>query len=385
MKVILKPGRERRVQNFHPWIFHDDVQDAGSCEPGEVITISANNGAFVALAYWNVNANIPGRVLTTRMEKIDTEFYARRIQAAIARRLHLPDTEGVRLVHAEADGLPGLVADRFGSYLSVQLRNAGLERHRALVLDALQATAGAESAFERSDTVEREREGLARRTGPLWGEPPEWVSFSEGGVQLGFSPATGQKTGFYLDQRDNRRMMTALCGPGDRLLDVYSYTGAFALQAARAGAKVMAIDKDAVALATLERLAARNKLSVDLRLGDALEALDDLSRQGRTFTRAVVDPPTLAKRKDEVTTAKRVFTIACKNVLKMLTPGGLMLVTTCAYHIRLDDLLEAVRMAGGDAGRRLTVQTVTFQPADHPWILQVPETLYLKSVLVAAE
>ncbi|HEX2865288.1 MAG TPA: class I SAM-dependent rRNA methyltransferase, partial [Deinococcales bacterium] len=314
-----------------------------------------------------------------------TDFYARRIAEAISRRSGLRDAEGVRLVHAEADGLPGLVADRFGDFLSVQLRNAGLERHRDLVLDALRATTGAESAFERSDTVEREREGLPRRAGPLWGDVPDTVQFSEGGVRFAFSPATGQKTGFYLDQRDNRRLMAGLCGPGDRFLDVYSYTGAFALQAARAGAKALAVDKDPVALAALERQAARNGLSVDIRLGDALEVLDDLNRLGRTYTRAVVDPPTLAKRKDEVTAAKRVFTIACKNVLKMLEPGGLMLVTTCAYHLKLEDLLEAVRMAGGDAGRRLTVQAVTFQPDDHPWILQVPETLSLKSVLVQAE
>jgi 23S rRNA (cytosine1962-C5)-methyltransferase len=245
---------------------------------------------------------------------------------------------------------------------------------------------GASSAYERSDTAERAKEGLPERTGPLWGEAPDPVEFAEDGLRFRFSPSRGQKTGFYLDQRDNRRRVAALVGEGSRLLDLYSYTGGFSLQAAARGATCLAVDKDPVALGALEEGARLNDLGprVGVRLGDALGVLDTLVREGRRFTHAVVDPPTLAKRKDEVTAAKRLFTLVTRNVLRMLEPGGHLVVSTCAYHLKLEDLLEATRFAGGDAGRRLEVLDVTFQPPDHPWVLQIPESLYLKTLFLRA-
>ena len=256
-----------------------------------------------------------------------------------------------------------------------------------MILEALRLETGAMSAFERSDTSERSKEGLEPRVGALWGEVPERVTFQEDGLTLGFSVTQGQKTGFYLDQRDNRRRLAAMVDDGSRVLDVYSYTGGFSLHAAQRGAKAFAVDKDPVALATLETTARANKLEAQIgtRLGDALEVLDQLVREKRTFTHAIIDPPTLAKRKEEVTAAKRVFTIATKNVLRMLEPGGVVFVSSCAFHIKLDDLIEATRFAAGDAGRRLEILDVTFQPADHPWILQIPECLYLKTLIVRTD
>jgi 23S rRNA (cytosine1962-C5)-methyltransferase len=397
-KLFLKPNRERRLENFHPWVFKDDVERfEGDPKPGEVGEILASNGAFIGTGYINARASIPARILSFKREAIHLDFYRKTIRKALEKRgaalsngpglNGLGNTNAQRVINSESDGLPGVIADQFADFLSVQYRNAGTERHRELISEALKLETKATSAFERSDTGERSKEGLESHVGVLWGEVPNQIDFLEDDIRFRFSPTDGQKTGFYLDQRDNRRRMASMVDASSRLLDVYSYTGGFSLHAAAKGATALAIDKDPVALAALEKAASLNQLEkkIALRLGDALEVLDQLVKENRKYTHAIIDPPTLAKRKDEVVAAKRIFTIASKNVLKMLEPGGILMVSTCAYHIKLDDLLEAVRFAGADAKRRLEVLDVTFQPADHPWILQVPESLYLKTLILRAE
>jgi 23S rRNA (cytosine1962-C5)-methyltransferase len=387
-RAIVKSACRKRLENFHPWVFRGDLlRVEGDPARGEVVDVLDELGGFIGRGYVNADGAFPVRILTLDRKAIDLAFYRSRIHRAISRRGTLPGTDAVRLINAESDGLPGLIVDRFGSFLSVQLRNAGTERHRDLILEALRLETGAENAFERSDTSERSKEGLEPRVGTLWGEVPERVTFTEDDLQLAFSVIQGQKTGFYLDQRENRRRLASMVDGSSRVLDVYSYTGGFSLHAAKRGATAFAVDKDAVALATLETTARANGLEsrISTRLGDALEVLDQLVREKRSFTHAVVDPPTLAKRKDEVTAAKRVFTIATKNVLRMLEPNGIVFVSSCAFHIKLDDLIEATRFAAGDAGRRLEILDVTFQPADHPWILQIPESLYLKTLILRAD
>ncbi len=386
--LTLKPNRERRLENFHPWVFKDDVESVdGDFEPGEVLEIKAANGAFMALGYVNARSSISARILSFKREAINLEFYRLKIRNAIAKRSKLTNTNAMRIVNAESDGLPGVIADLFGDVLSIQLRNAGTERHKDLIFEAFKLETKASSAFERSDTSERQKEGLENRTGILWGHVPETVSFLEDGINFSFSPVGGQKTGFYLDQRDNRRLMASLVDASSKLLDVYSYTGGFSLHAAARGATAFALDKDPIALQALEKVARVNGFDkkISSRLGDALEVLDQLLKENRKFTHAIIDPPTLAKRKDEVVAAKRIFTIATKNVLRMLEPNGIVMVSTCAYHIKVDDLIEACRFAAGDAKRRLEVLDVTYQPLDHPWMLQVPESLYLKTLVLRAE
>jgi 23S rRNA (cytosine1962-C5)-methyltransferase len=386
--LTLKPNRERRLENFHPWVFKDDVESVdGNFEPGEVLEIKAANGAFMALGYVNARSSIPARILSFKREAINLEFYRQKIRIAMSKRSKLTNTNAMRIVNAESDGLPGVIADLFGEVLSIQLRNAGAERHKDLIFEAFKLETKASSAFERSDTSERQKEGLENRTGVLWGDVPETVSFLEDGIHFSFSPVGGQKTGFYLDQRDNRRLMASLVDSSSKLLDVYSYTGGFSLHAAAKGATAFAVDKDPIALQALEKVARVNGFDkkISSRLGDALEVLDQLLKENRKFSHAIIDPPTLAKRKDEVVAAKRIFTIATKNVLRMLEPNGIVMVSTCAYHIKVDDLIEACRFAAGDARRRLEVLDVTYQPLDHPWMLQVPESLYLKTLVLRAD
>jgi 23S rRNA (cytosine1962-C5)-methyltransferase len=386
--IELKANRDRRIRNFHPWIFKDDIANViGNHQAGALLEVRDVGGGFVAQAFYNPNANIPARVIAWDRRKIDLEFYRRLVRRAIEKRRNMGETNAKRILNAESDGISGVIADQFGDCLAIQIRNAGAEAHRNLILEALQKETDASAAFERSDTTERSKEGLQPHVGILWGDVPDTIAFLEDRIEFFFKPFEAQKTGFYLDQRDNRRRLASMMDSSSKLLDVYSYTGGFSLYAALAGASALAVDKDPVALQTLERCAAKNGLDkrISVRLGDALEVLDQLLIEKRRFTHAVIDPPTLAKRKEEVLSAKRIFTIACKNVLKMLEPNGILLVSTCAYHIKVEDLLEAVRLAGSDAGRRLEVLDVTYQPQDHPWILQVQETLYLKSLLIRAE
>ncbi|OLV16469.1 class I SAM-dependent rRNA methyltransferase [Deinococcus marmoris] len=384
--VTLEPAAVRRIAGRYPFGHSGDIADADAgITPGEVVDVKGPGGKVIARGYFNPDGATPLRLLTWEREEVDLKFYRTRVKAALKRREgRILNTNAVRAVYAEADGLPGVVADQFGSVLAVQLRNAGAERHRELILKALKEVTGASSAYERSDTGERRREGLGMVAGPLWGEVPERVEFHEDDLTLHFAPMDAQKTGFFLDQRDNRRLMRSLVRPGAGFLDVYSYTGGFSLHAAKAGAKSVAVDKDQVALAALEGAARGNGVNgnVGVRWGDALEILAALEREKRTFGAAVLDPPTLAKRRDDVPRAKRIFTDGAAHALRMLENGGHLMISTCAHYIRVDDLLDAARVAAAEADCDAEVVAVTYQPADHPHLLSVPESLYLKSILL---
>ncbi len=382
--VTLRPAAVRRIAGRYPFGHSGDLEDAEpGIAPGEVVDVREPGGKLVGRGYFNPDGATPLRMLNWDGGEVGLDFYRQRIRAALARRDgKITGTDAMRVLHAEADGLPGVVADQFGEVLSVQLRNAGVERHRDLILRGLREETGASAAFERSDTAERRKEGLELVSGVLWGDVPERVEFFEDDLKLHFAPMDAQKTGFFLDQRDNRRLMRSLVRPGEPFLDVYSYTGGFALHAAKAGAKSTAIDKDNVALGVLEQAARSNGVSVGLRWGDALEQLAALEKEKRQFSAVVLDPPTLAKRKDDIPRAKRIFTDGAAHALRMLAPGGHLLVSTCAHYIRVDDLLDAARVAAGAAETDAEVVAVTYQPADHPHLLSVPESLYLKSILL---
>ena len=387
MKVTVKQSALRRLRGRYPFGHAGDILSAeAGIQAGEVVDVHGEGSGFVGRGYFNAAGPTPLRMLTLEREAIDEAFYRRRIREALSRRAgRIHNTNALRLLHAEADGLSGVVADRFGEVLAVQLRNAGAERQRELILRALKKETGASAAYERSDTGERRREGLDFQTGELWGEVPPRINFHEDDLELFFDWRSAQKTGFFLDQRDNRRMMAELVTPGAAYLDVYSYTGGFSLHAARRGAQTLAVDKDAAALSTLEAVARANTLSAGARLGDALNIMKQLEREQRRFEVVVLDPPTLAKRRDDVPGAKRIFTEAATFAFKMLRPGGWLLMSTCAHYLRVDDLLDAARVAAGEAGAAAQVTAITYQPADHPYMLAVPESLYLKSVLLRKE
>ncbi|TAH52813.1 MAG: class I SAM-dependent rRNA methyltransferase [Chloroflexota bacterium] len=393
--VVVAPERVKKLQNQYPWLYADEIAEIrGDAHAGELVEIRDARGDFIARAFFSPTSHIAARIITyDASEKINRAFFERRFEQALARRVHaIVNTNALRLVHGEADQLPGLVVDRFADTLVVQFRNAGVENFRKEILQALKKIFPAQGAYERSDTQARREEGLELRVGVLYGDVPNEISIFEDDVEFFVNPLAGQKTGFYLDQRDNRRLLRTMVMGSDaaqpsRVLDVFSYTGAFSLHAAKAGAHALAVDKDQVALQQLEANARRNNLSerVGARWGDAEKVLAQLVQERRSFSHIVLDPPTLAKHKNEVPPAKQLFTRLTTDALRLLEPNGILFLSTCAYHISVNDLIEVSRIAAGDVSRRASVITVTYQPADHPWILQIPETLYLKTLVLRVE
>lgn len=388
--IVPKPDRVKKIKNQYPWLYADEIseiQDGASA--GEIVQVRDTRGEFIGSAFFSPSSHIAVRLLTfDPTEKINRGFFEARFARALARRRKtIFNTDALRLIHAEADQLPGLIVDRFADTLVVQFRNAGVESFRKEIVQALKKIFPSQGAYERSDTQARLEEGLELRTGPLYGTVPDEIIIHEDDVELLVNPRAGQKTGFYLDQRDNRRLLRTMVGQGSRVLDVFSYTGGFSLHAAKSGARALAVDKDNAALQQLEANAQRNHVGdyVGVRWGDAEKVMDALLTEKRTFTQVILDPPTLAKHKNDVPPAKQLFTRLTTNALRLLEPDGTLFLSTCAYHISVNDLIEVSRIAAGDLARRVRVVTVTYQPADHPWILQIPETLYLKTLVLQVE
>ncbi|HVO29317.1 MAG TPA: class I SAM-dependent rRNA methyltransferase, partial [bacterium] len=320
-------------------------------------------------------------------EDLDLGYFRRRFERAKAlRERTVPGEVGFRVAHAEADELPGIVVDSFDGHLVVQLRYAGAEQFRSLIVSALGEIFRPKGIYERSDMEGRKEEGLPPVAQLLAGTVPEEVVFREGPARFRAAVQRGHKTGFYLDQRDNRRMIAARVREGTRVLDAFSSTGAFSVHAALAGATVVAVEKDPHAAEIARLHAADNGVGarVEVRTADAFDALPKIAAAGERFDIAIVDPPAIAKKKEEQGTARWGFVTLATAALKCLSPGGVLFVSSCAYHLTPTLLEETIRIAGAQTSTRLRVVTETFQPPDHPWILQIPETLYLKSVLVEA-
>lgn len=388
-EVVLKAGKERKVRNFHPWIYRDEIASLGrSAErmppPGGIVAVRDTKGAFLAKGWLSPKARLAVRVLTREEgEDLDRAFFVRRfLRAKALRDRELPGAEGFRAVHAEADELPGIVVDSYAGHLVLQLRYAGSDALRSTIADALEEVWKPLGIWERSDMEGRKEEGLPPVSGLVRGAVPAEVPFTEGGAKFRALVHAGHKTGFYLDQRENRDLVAARVRPGMKVLDAFASTGAFSVRAALAGGDVTAVEKDPAAAAAIEAHARENGVAdrITVRTADAFEDLAKLPEGA--FDLAIVDPPAIAKKKEELGTARWGFVTLSKLALGRLKPGGLLFVSSCAYHLSAALLEEAVRIAGGETGRRLRVVTETFQPPDHPWILQVPETLYLKSLLV---
>jgi len=375
---VLKPGKEKKVRNHYPGVFTDELAEAPTTAgPAELYD---SEGQYVATGYFDPKSRVALRVYRWERGNLDRALFRKRLEVAQSKRAHLGPFH--RLVHAEADGLPGLVVDRFGQTLVVQVRNRAMEALREAWLPALLEVTQPSGIYERSDVEARKLEGLPDKVGVVYGSVPEVLEVEEDGLVFPIPLALAQKTGYYLDQRDNRRLLESRIKAGERVLDVYSYVGSFALRAARAGAYALAVDKDLEALAVLDITARRHGLSVDIRAGDALEVLKGLSQKAQPFHHVLLDPPTLVKKPDELPRVKRLLVELVGHALKLLAPRGYLWLSSCAYYLGVEELLEVTRRAAADQRRRLRVETVTYQPSDHPWSLHVPESLYLKTLVL---
>ena len=390
-KIIVKKDKEQKILNFYPNVYKDEIKDIiGTVKTGDIVDIITSDMKFLARAYVTEGTSAFARVLTTKDEKIDKKFIFERIKNAYEKRKHLLDeTNSFRAFYSEADYIPGLIIDKFDKYVSIQFRNSGVEVFRQDIIEAVKKYLKPKGIYERSDVENRVIEGVETKTGIIFGEIPERTIMIDNGVKYGIDIVDGQKTGFFLDQRDSRKFIAKYINNQTRFLDVFSSSGGFSMAALKNGAKeVVAMDKDSHALELCYENYKLNEFTADFSTieGDAFLMLNTLAtRNNKKFDIITLDPPSLIKKKTDIYKGRDFFLDLCDKSFKLLENGGILGVITCAYHISLQDLIEVTRMAASKNNKLLSVIGVNYQPEDHPWILHIPETLYLKALWVRVE
>lgn len=394
MKTItLRDGKERSLLRRHPWVFQGSVAK-GKADPGETVRVESADGRFLAWAAFSPSSQIRVRAWTfDEAERVDEAFFARRIDAAVALRGRLGiDSDGVRLVHGEADGLPGLIVDRYGDLLSAQFLSAGTERFKQAIADALVAATGCQALYERSDSGVRQMEGLEPVTGwlrtPASGAPSTEVTIREHGWRLTLDVAEGHKTGYYLDQRDNRKLFADLVRQMGlkTALNCYSYTGGFSVAALAGGAEhVTSVDSSGPALArasahiTLNGFDASRHEALD---ADVNGALRQFIKDGRRFDAIILDPPKFAPSAAHADRASRAYKDINRLAFKLLEPGGLLMTYSCSGGIGAELFHKIVAGAGMDAYvDGYLIKRLEASP-DHPTTINYPEGEYLKGLAI---
>ncbi|WP_448820539.1 class I SAM-dependent rRNA methyltransferase [Cetobacterium sp.] len=387
-KVILEAGKEKKIRNFYPNVFKDEIQEVlGKTSNGDIVEVCTTDGEVVAKGYVTESTNAFVRVLTTRDVAVDKTLILEKIKRAYEKRKHLlTETNCIRVFYSEADGIPGLIIDKFDKYVSVQFRNSGLEvAFRQDIINAIKKVMKPKGIYERSDVENRTHEGVEQQTGIIYGEIPERIVMEDNGLKYYVDIVDGQKTGFFLDQRDSRKFIRPFLNENTRFLDVFSSSGGFSVAALKEGCKkVVAIDKEPHALELCKENYELNGFTNDFETaeGDAFLMLKILANRGEKFDVITLDPPSLIKKKIDVPRGRDMFFTLCDESFKLIEEGGIVGIITCAYHMSLQDLIEVTRMAASKNGKLLQVIGVNYQPEDHPWILHIPETLYLKALWV---
>jgi len=389
LEMTLKKGRERSVLRRHPWVLSGAVgQLRGEATPGAWTKVCAAGGRVLGYGHYSPESSIRVRMLALGEAEPAEDLLSARIEAAIARRRDHPllgGTDALRLVNAEGDGLPGLTVDRFAGVAVVRMTSAGMELRRDEIVEALQAHSGAAAGYERADGHAARREGIAQREGALWGEAPVApVAIDERGRGYEVDVVRGQKTGFYLDQRDARDLVQTLA-EGRSMLDLFSYTGGFGVAAARGGAReVVLADSSKPALAQAERHVRANapECAVELHEGDAFEYARAIAREPGRFDLLVVDPPPLARHRAAAEKAGRAYKDVLLHAFRAAAPGAFVLAFSCSYHVGPELFRKVAFGAALDAGREVQVLGALGAPADHPVSIDHPEGQYLFGLLM---
>jgi 23S rRNA (cytosine1962-C5)-methyltransferase len=373
-----------RVASGHPWIFSSDVTDRGAAQPGAAVTVLDPRGKPLGTAHYSSTSQITLRLLSARGEEIDREFFLRRLTAAVDYRNRIVrDTEAYRVVHAEADLLPGLIVDRYGDYLVIQTLDQGMEKAQEAIVSCLTELLHPKGIVARNDVAVRAHEELPLETRVLAGEIPPAVPVRMNGFLLEADLLSGQKTGIFLDQRQNYGAAAAYIGGS--ALDCFSSTGGFALHLARHCSHVEAVDSSAPALAVGARNAAANGITnITFREADVFDLLAGYVSARRRFDAVVLDPPAFAKSRRNLEAAARGYKEINLRALRLLDPGGILVTCSCSHHMSEADFLQVIAEAALDANRRLRVIERRTQAHDHPILLTVPETHYLKCLILEA-
>ncbi|MGD0296990.1 MAG: class I SAM-dependent rRNA methyltransferase [Bryobacteraceae bacterium] len=371
-----------RVASGHPWIFASDVLDHGQSEAGDAVLVIDPNGKTLGTAHYSNSSQISLRLLSDRAETIDLAFYLRRLRAAEAyRKKVVTNTSAYRLVHGEADQLPGLVIDRYGEYISMQTLDQGMDRAKPEIVSAIQELFQPLGIVERNDAAVRKKEALPLQTGVLAGEVPASIEVEMNGLKLHADLLHGQKTGIFLDQREN--YLAAARYAHGRALDCFTSSGGFALHLASRCDSVEAVDSSEASLKAAELNRAANEIpNVEFREADVFDVLAGYASGRRRFETVVLDPPAFAKSRDNLDRAVTGYKEINRRALELLSPGGVLVTCSCSHHLSEGMLLEIVATASLDAGLTLRVLERRAQSQDHPILLTVPETLYLKCLIL---
>jgi len=378
--VVITARGEERLRSGHPWIYRTDVADARA-GAGEIVQVRNPRGRTLGSALYSDRSQITLRMLTYGERMADAALVRRRIETATAFRQTLSiDATAYRLVHGEADLLPSLIVDRYGDHLVVQALSQGMDRLLPVVVSALTDMFHPRGILARNDPRVRTLEGLEQRVDVLAGEVADSVTVTEAGIEYDVDLRRGQKTGLFLDQRENR--MAASAYARGRLLDCFSYTGGFALALGRRCDETIAFDVSEDAIARVKQNASRNAIAVDARVGNVFDELRGLERLGERFDTIVLDPPAFAKNKASVANARAGYKEINLRALKLLSPGGTLVTCSCSYNINEAAFAEIVYEASVDAQTHVTVVEKRMQGRDHPVLLGVPETYYLKCFIL---
>lgn len=388
--VKLKKGKEKAVRQMHPWVFSGAIEQIkGKPENGDIVIVNDSNNAFLAYGFFNDKSRVAVRLLEWNQDsEIDENWWRKKIRTAVKHRenLNTEHTNTYRLIFSEADFLPGLIVDRYADFLSVQILTSGIERIKGIILDELQQLLNPKGIFDRSDASARAHEGMeASSGGILWGaEPPEFVSVKENGILYQVNIAEGQKSGFYCDQRDNRKWV-AEYAKGKKVLDCFSYSGGFSLNAlGQDAAEVISVDSSALALETLKRNIEGNnfkKIPHKLIQSDVNKQLRAFREENAKFDIIILDPPKYAPSRSALTKASRAYKDLNRMAMLLLNEGGLLATFSCSGAVDISTFKQILAWAALDAGKEVQFIQQFSQAADHPVRSSFPEGEYLKGLL----
>ena len=384
-RIILKKGRAKSINNFHPWVFSGAVERVeGEFEPGDVVKIYSFDDQFQAKGFINPQSKIFARILSFEDVPINRDFFRNRIWRALAfREKYLARfSNGYRLLNSDADGLSGLIVDRYQHYLVVQISSLGMYRLKSVMVELLKELVQPEGILERSESVALEDEGLQPAREVLWGTIPDRIQIEEYGVKFWVDVVQGQKTGFFLDQRENRRRVGKLVQPGVELLNCFSYTGGFSVYAALNGARTVSVDISEGALELARENFRLNGLCPDDHEFVVADVFDYLREMDRSFSFIILDPPAFIKKKRHLQKGARGYKDINRLAIQKIQPDGMMLTCSCSHYMEWELFQKILFAAAKDAERAVQILGKYSHPADHPISLFNPEGEYLKAFLL---
>lgn len=381
--VTLKPGEDKDLRSGRLWIFDNEIAGIqGEVVPGGIVDVFSTRGTFLGRGFCNMRSKIRVRLLTREREEINDAFFRRRLSQAIDLRRGLGHFGACRLIFGEADFLPGLTVDKFADVLVIQIAALGMERFKDTVVTCLVELLHPRTVYERDDLPTREKEGLSQQTGVLYGEKPGLVEISENGLRMLVDVENGQKTGYFLDQRENRAALAPFAS--GKVLDCFCHTGGFALHAAKYGADtVEAVDISASALEMVRKNAALNGLTnISTTEANVFDLLKAYQQEGRQYDLVILDPPAFAKSKSALKSAVRGYKEINLRGMQLVRQGGFLVTCSCSHFMTPPLFLDMIKRAAADVGRTARILEIRYQAKDHPIGIGADESLYLKCVIL---